>query len=339
MAKEERISIEWMHPSWRDLVIEHLRISPSERKSFLSHCGLPGFLLALSQAGGASGDRKRPLLVDEDDWSILINSVPRVLSSSDGAASQVLSYLSQSKTGGQGLIEAETGSAKLVELCKEVLLCVRTIWNGGETPGDSAVVAWYYDLSERLSPLPPGPELDGVWRTFFSAAVKEIDEFNSNADEIQVSSIIEFFELARIIRRNEPRFLRQAGFPDCFISVAEVLLKKISERSQKPRKSCWRISAATEDQLFDDLIDISEVISEFFPNLQGDSKKIATGLRKVQAVVIKSLNSLERKEERDYQIYLRKLDRFSKKRKRRATEADWHVSSREINIATLFRDL
>src|SRR5260370_8847028 len=73
--------IEWMHPSWRDLVIDHLVRNAESRQKFLSRCGLQGFLLALSSAGGATGERPIPRLVGPQDWQSLNESLSTGLTS------------------------------------------------------------------------------------------------------------------------------------------------------------------------------------------------------------------------------------------------------------------
>jgi hypothetical protein len=54
--------VTWVHPSWRDLVIDHLAGDPLARRRFLERCSLD-VLLALSVGGGATGERRFPLLV------------------------------------------------------------------------------------------------------------------------------------------------------------------------------------------------------------------------------------------------------------------------------------
>src|SRR5262245_51492292 len=71
---------EWMHPSWRDLVIEHLVTNAAARRSFLSRCGVNGIMLALSAGGGKEGTRNLPLLVEPEDWSALEKAVLSILS-------------------------------------------------------------------------------------------------------------------------------------------------------------------------------------------------------------------------------------------------------------------
>ena len=57
-----------MHPTWRDLVIERLAADAELRHRFLSRCGPHGIVLSLSTSGGAEGERRLPLICDDEDW-------------------------------------------------------------------------------------------------------------------------------------------------------------------------------------------------------------------------------------------------------------------------------
>src|SRR6185503_19145436 len=63
---------------WRDLMIEHLAADPEQRRAFLAACELPGVELALSTAGGVRGERSLPLLIDDEDWDALGDTVHRL---------------------------------------------------------------------------------------------------------------------------------------------------------------------------------------------------------------------------------------------------------------------
>lgn len=65
------LGVGWVHPSWRDLVIDELRQGATARQRFLDACGLHGATLALSQAGGIAGEGTLPLLVHDGDWDRL----------------------------------------------------------------------------------------------------------------------------------------------------------------------------------------------------------------------------------------------------------------------------
>jgi hypothetical protein len=64
-------SATWVHPSWRDLVIDRLAADPEARRCFLERCSIDGVLLALSHGGGRAGERSRPLLHSDADWDAL----------------------------------------------------------------------------------------------------------------------------------------------------------------------------------------------------------------------------------------------------------------------------
>ena len=77
MGNARTTAVEWIHPSWRDLLIEHLEAHPGDRRDFLSRCGVNGILLAVSRAGGSTGKREFPLLVDAEDWKIINDAICR----------------------------------------------------------------------------------------------------------------------------------------------------------------------------------------------------------------------------------------------------------------------
>ena len=63
--------VEWIHPSYRDLVIEQLRDGGSLRSEFLNRMNVAGVKLALSEAGGATGKLKFPLVSSTIEWDTL----------------------------------------------------------------------------------------------------------------------------------------------------------------------------------------------------------------------------------------------------------------------------
>jgi len=65
-----RKMIEWIHPSYRDLVIGELGDDKPMRMLFLDLMDFEGIVLAVSQAGGARGQRQLPLLRTESDWVV-----------------------------------------------------------------------------------------------------------------------------------------------------------------------------------------------------------------------------------------------------------------------------
>src|SRR5919199_1032633 len=75
--------VTWVHPSWRDLVIDELVLDRAARRRFLARAELDGVLLALAVAGGHAGDRVLPLLVDDGDWDLLGDRVAALARDTD----------------------------------------------------------------------------------------------------------------------------------------------------------------------------------------------------------------------------------------------------------------
>ena len=59
-----------MHPSYRDLIIDELANSNPARVRFLQQMSISGIKLAISDTGGAIGERTLPLLKDNASWEL-----------------------------------------------------------------------------------------------------------------------------------------------------------------------------------------------------------------------------------------------------------------------------
>src|SRR4051794_2071115 len=66
-----RSRIDWVHPSYRDLVIDELCRDSQLGRTFLSSMSIDGAILAVSSSGGAKGERYLPLMNFHDSWEIL----------------------------------------------------------------------------------------------------------------------------------------------------------------------------------------------------------------------------------------------------------------------------
>lgn len=63
--------VDWIHPSYRDLIIEELAADSSLRRMFLLRMGLEGIKLAIKDVLDQTGEKKLLLLQTEDSWHIL----------------------------------------------------------------------------------------------------------------------------------------------------------------------------------------------------------------------------------------------------------------------------
>lgn len=222
----EDVSYEWMHPSWRDLVIEHLIHNTNERRHFISRCGVNGILLAISFAGGAEGLRKYPLLVDQEDWRLFQERVEKYLGSSELADD--LAILSSINDSLEKLPDSDNEAlVNMKELATNALLACREKWDFKNQVISSHLLGNYYLTSEFLRSLPSSPKLEATWNHSIDIHRFELDEYG----DIQEFSggVNEWAALVDIIRRNEPRFLRQELREE---TVASRLQKIVSQASQ-----------------------------------------------------------------------------------------------------------
>jgi hypothetical protein len=82
--------VSWVHPSWRDLVIDRVAADAEARRRFVEVCSLEGALLALSIAGGAAGERRLPFLRADADWDAVAGTLERLVPDLDEPSLQRL---------------------------------------------------------------------------------------------------------------------------------------------------------------------------------------------------------------------------------------------------------
>jgi len=63
--------VDWIHPSYRDLVIDELIQSADLRNTFLRRASLEGVKLAVSDTGGQYGKRRLPFIRSAESWDVL----------------------------------------------------------------------------------------------------------------------------------------------------------------------------------------------------------------------------------------------------------------------------
>jgi len=135
--------VAWVHPSWRDGVIDWLASDPDARRHFLARCGVDGVALAL----------QRPLLFEDADWDALGDGIYSLCHEADEVEATQL------------LVLLHAAGADPEVLALGTLALTRLDW-GGRTLDDDAVDAWQR-LAARLesaleAPVPrrprPSPE-------------------------------------------------------------------------------------------------------------------------------------------------------------------------------------
>jgi hypothetical protein len=189
--------VEWVHPSWRDLVIEALAADDEARRHFLQRCGVDGAAIALSFGGGASGERERPLLRCDADWDALGDGLYSLCHECDETeAIQLL-----------GLLEDAGEFDEVLALARIVL--DRLGWAGKAVSVD-AIAAWA-PVAARLHPTPEPPAVAMTWLELEPAAAPETPA--------ELERFADWVRLAWLLHEFDRELLRGLHFPEKYATA------------------------------------------------------------------------------------------------------------------------
>ncbi len=209
--------IDWTHPSWRDVVIEHLAEHPQARLQFLERCGSDGMELAVSTSGGADGDRRHPLLCSHDDWAALTERARLLVRSCHpDEHRRLLSAL-------RVLVEevAPEAPSEQAALASAVLDATVERWDDEGEVVDARTLEVFYATTELVAPLCRGPQLARMLASH-AALLRSLSTVDPEEVEQQ-----EALHTLLVAERNEPRALRQLRYPQCLGGFPEVLATAI----------------------------------------------------------------------------------------------------------------
>lgn len=197
-------AVTWVHPSWRDLVIDQLERDPVRRRAFLARCGIEGALLALSIAGGPAGERNLPFLIDDADWDELLAHVDALVGELDTAERvRLLRQVSEAVLD-RSHDDDRRATAELDALAARLL---ETILPHGVDTTTLVVLPEWYALAELVREPPPAPDVTRVW--IETVPTEELDL----AARDGVAALEAWTVLVEVMDRHDPAALRRFGFP------------------------------------------------------------------------------------------------------------------------------
>lgn len=198
--------VEWVHPSWRDLVIEHLARDPDARAQFLSGCGGHGLLLALSSAGGERGHRKLPLLVCDPDWDALTDRAYELIPELDTPG--LIGVLDGIRT---AIVAVSAARLEALALAHTVLSRVAKLCDATKAPISLPVLEAWLALAARLpndSERPAPPNLKRTWAELLPSSAPGLD------DRYGLERFADWLTFADLLREHDPDELRRFRFGD-----------------------------------------------------------------------------------------------------------------------------
>src|SRR5262249_8672882 len=140
------MKIEWVHPSWRDLVIDHLAGDDGARGWFLRYCSIHGAMLALSVGGGRTGERTLPLLRLDADWAVLADHLHEL---TPGLEDAELVGLLDAVALALHTVGEPQAHRELVALAAEMLGRLRRIWDARRAPIPLPLLAAWTAAAQR----------------------------------------------------------------------------------------------------------------------------------------------------------------------------------------------
>ncbi len=221
--------LEWVHPSVRDMVIDHLMGDAAARRAFLRAAGLDGIMLALSSEGGATGERLFPLLVDNEDWRAVTERLAELPAALGEEGAGRLAALLADTARLAGSAEGAEHTAELRELTRIGLEATCEHWSDrGEILGNGELRN-FYRASAGLLPPVPGPDLSATWKARVESAEALIgSDIGPLADAAEV-----WLDLAGLLRLYEPRWLIGLSFPDSQRTLLETVLDRIDAEQEE----------------------------------------------------------------------------------------------------------
>lgn len=218
------MSIDWVHPSVRDVAIDYLMGHDAERRRFLQTASPAGIVMALSSAGGSAGERSMPLLRDSRDWTCLESRVRKLMSVE--ATKGQLALM-------RGLLPPlldltpldPTVRDRLTTLAAAALEVAIESWDrSGEVLSRQALGS-FFELSSAGGRASGSPRLSRTWASWCRGAV---DADWSDAAEAEV--VVEWLKVIGLLVANVPGFRRYLDWMDICRSIASQGIQQLRNR-------------------------------------------------------------------------------------------------------------
>jgi hypothetical protein len=212
------VRVTWVHPSWRDLVIDHLSSDEQARAHFLRHCHVHGALLALSSAGGSGGQRLQPLLRRDADWDMLTDRLYDLAPELEHA--ELVGVLDALRVApGPALAEAHA-------LSRAFLARVAAIWNASRAPVALPALEAWLSVGKRLSPRPEPPALGVTWAELLPIRAPDF------ADRASLGHFADWLTLAELLLEYDDELLVALRFPAQSLQPCQAFLDELSQSVQ-----------------------------------------------------------------------------------------------------------
>ena len=226
-----------MHPGWRDLVIEDLAAEPTRRVAFLRTCALPGVQLALSTEGGTAGARNLPLLVADEDFDALGDTVHRLCQELTQAD---LERLVTSLEAALDRSADDRTAGELRALAELALTTIARRLDHEHAAVEPSLLESWLGIWRRLpAPRPDVPRLAHTWAVLDPGEI-DLEDFAS------LARLDAFLAFAELLAGSVPEELGRMRFREQHATLLEAVLdyaESLSTLSEEVRVLVERVAA------------------------------------------------------------------------------------------------
>ena len=222
------MSVAWVHPSWRDLLIDDLASNGEARRRFLRSSSLDGLLLALSVGGGATGERMLPLLLEDADWDAAADRLAALAPEFfDSEAFRLLASLTEAAGG----VRKERSQAEIIALGSSVLELLRRRWDALRAPVPISLLQAWFDLAAHLADHPSPPAVTATWIELLPTRSIDI------RDPAEATRLDDWVTLVALLDRCASPLLAGFDFPDGQAAILQQIIRQaagLAERRDVP---------------------------------------------------------------------------------------------------------
>jgi hypothetical protein len=212
--------VDWIHPSYRDLVIDELIEDANLRNTFIRGASLEGIKLAVSGTGGRSGERRLPFIRSAESWDILKRRCLSLIGTQD-EEQDLLETLADAASQDASPDNRRRWETLLWLVCNEV----RDKWHQRPERMTAEELESFAKARGQARPTPQLPDLECSWEELEERFRDGIQNRNPNI-EFDFRPFDELSEFAQAVRECAPEYLEAKQFPDKYKAEIAVICEE-----------------------------------------------------------------------------------------------------------------
>ena len=212
--------VDWIHPSYRDLVIDELAADSDLRTQFLKRASIEGLKLAVSDTGGRAGLRRLPFVQSIESWDLLRERALAIVRELDQDR-DLLEILTSAAKGSNSTSPGRNWEGLISNVCSGV----KAKWDASARHLTAGDLAAFRRARSAINSNQDLPEILGTWLSL----EQEFREIFSAGHSLVPRDLKLFDELTRFAEEAEacvPGFLGAREFPNQFELTVEPLFER-----------------------------------------------------------------------------------------------------------------